>query len=124
MSTVLLVVFPVFPFVLERTPRQFLRGADQSSCTPRGASFAASAGAEKAHSGSYLLRDPDRMGRIIERVVAACAPTPVTAKIRRKLCLCSSVWSCCLCLAFYEKGWSRERALKTALRYAESQNGT
>jgi tRNA-dihydrouridine synthase B len=37
---------------------------------------------EKAHSGSYLLRDPDRMGRIIEGVVAACAPTPVTAKIR------------------------------------------
>jgi tRNA-dihydrouridine synthase B len=37
---------------------------------------------EKAHSGSYLLRDPERMGRIIERVVAACAPTPVTAKIR------------------------------------------
>jgi tRNA-dihydrouridine synthase B len=37
---------------------------------------------EKAHSGSYLLRYPERMGRIIERVVAACAPTPVTAKIR------------------------------------------
>ncbi len=37
---------------------------------------------EKAHSGSYLLRDPDRMGRIIEQLVAACAPTPVTAKIR------------------------------------------
>ena len=37
---------------------------------------------EKAHSGSYLLRDPDRMGRIIEQVVAACAPVPVTAKIR------------------------------------------
>jgi tRNA-dihydrouridine synthase B len=37
---------------------------------------------QKAHSGSYLLREPDRMGRIIERVVAACAPTPVTAKIR------------------------------------------
>lgn len=37
---------------------------------------------EKAHSGSYLLRHPDRVGRIIERVVAACAPTPVTAKIR------------------------------------------
>lgn len=35
-----------------------------------------------AHSGSYLLRFPDRMGAIIERVVAACAPTPVTAKIR------------------------------------------
>jgi tRNA-dihydrouridine synthase B len=35
-----------------------------------------------AHSGSYLLRDPQRMGRIIERVVSACAPTPVTAKIR------------------------------------------
>jgi tRNA-dihydrouridine synthase B len=37
---------------------------------------------EDAHSGSYLLREPDRMGRIIERVVGACAPTPVTAKIR------------------------------------------
>lgn len=35
-----------------------------------------------AHSGSYLLRDPDRVGRIVERVAAACAPTPVTAKIR------------------------------------------
>ena len=37
---------------------------------------------EKAHSGSYLLRFPERMGAIIERVVKACAPTPVTAKIR------------------------------------------
>jgi tRNA-dihydrouridine synthase B len=37
---------------------------------------------QKAHSGSYLLREPERMGRIIERVVAACAPVPVTAKIR------------------------------------------
>ncbi|HVA51039.1 MAG TPA: tRNA-dihydrouridine synthase [Pirellulales bacterium] len=35
-----------------------------------------------AHSGSYLLRDPERVGRIVERVVAACRPTPVTAKIR------------------------------------------
>ena len=35
-----------------------------------------------AHSGSYLLRFPERIGRIVERVVAACAPTPVTAKIR------------------------------------------
>ncbi len=38
--------------------------------------------AERAHSGSYLLRDPDRVGRIVERVVAVCHPTPVTAKIR------------------------------------------
>ncbi len=38
--------------------------------------------AERAQSGSYLLREPERIGRIIERVVAACAPTPVTAKIR------------------------------------------
>jgi tRNA-dihydrouridine synthase B len=38
--------------------------------------------AQRAHSGSYLLKQPDRMGVIIERVVAACAPTPVTAKIR------------------------------------------
>jgi tRNA-dihydrouridine synthase B len=37
---------------------------------------------EAAHSGSYLLRFPDRVGKIVERVVAACAPTPVTAKIR------------------------------------------
>jgi tRNA-dihydrouridine synthase B len=38
--------------------------------------------AQRAHSGSYLLKCPERMGEIIERVVAACAPTPVTAKIR------------------------------------------
>jgi len=37
---------------------------------------------ERAHSGSYLLQYPDRMGQIIEQVVEACAPTPVTAKIR------------------------------------------
>ncbi len=37
---------------------------------------------EKAKSGSYLLKHPDQMGRIIEQVVKACAPTPVTAKIR------------------------------------------
>src|SRR5690606_28637458 len=36
----------------------------------------------QAQSGSYLLRWPERMGQIIERVVQACAPTPVTAKIR------------------------------------------
>ncbi len=38
--------------------------------------------AEKAHSGSYLLRDPGRIGEIVAKVVQACAPTPVTAKIR------------------------------------------
>ena len=37
---------------------------------------------ERAHSGSYLLRTPDRMGAIIRKVVEACRPTPVTAKIR------------------------------------------
>ena len=37
---------------------------------------------EKAQSGSYLLRFPDRIGAIVEKVVQACAPTPVTAKIR------------------------------------------
>ncbi|WP_168564354.1 tRNA dihydrouridine synthase DusB [Crateriforma spongiae] len=37
---------------------------------------------EKAHSGSYLLREPDRMFAIISRLVEVCAPTPVTAKIR------------------------------------------
>ncbi len=37
---------------------------------------------EKAESGSYLLRDPERVGAIVRRVAAACAPVPVTAKIR------------------------------------------
>lgn len=37
---------------------------------------------QRAKSGSYLLSTPDRMGQIIEQVVKACAPTPVTAKIR------------------------------------------
>lgn len=50
---------------------------------------------ERAHSGSYLLREPDRMFKIIERVVAACAPTPVTAKMRlgctRNAIVCNDV---------------------------------
>ena len=37
---------------------------------------------ERSHSGSYLLRYPEKMAAIISRVVQACAPTPVTAKIR------------------------------------------
>ena len=37
---------------------------------------------EKAHSGSWLLRDPDLVGGIVRRVVEACDGTPVTAKIR------------------------------------------
>lgn len=37
---------------------------------------------QKAHSGSYLLSQPERMHAIICQLVAACAPTPVTAKIR------------------------------------------
>jgi len=36
----------------------------------------------RAQSGSYLLDDPPRVGRIVERVVRACAPVPVTAKVR------------------------------------------
>ncbi len=35
-----------------------------------------------ACSGSYLLQYPDRVGEIVEQVVRACEPTPVTAKIR------------------------------------------
>lgn len=38
--------------------------------------------AQRARSGSYLLRDPQRVGQLVARVVAACHPTPVTAKIR------------------------------------------
>jgi tRNA-dihydrouridine synthase B len=41
---------------------------------------------EKAHSGSYLLRYPDRVGAIVSAVAKACAPTPVTAKIRLGSC--------------------------------------
>jgi tRNA-dihydrouridine synthase B len=37
---------------------------------------------ERARSGSYLLKTPTRIGQIVERVVRACEPTPVTAKIR------------------------------------------
>ena len=37
---------------------------------------------QRAQSGSYLLKYPDRMGAIIERVARACSPVPVTAKIR------------------------------------------
>lgn len=38
--------------------------------------------AEKAHSGAYLLGQPNRVGQIVAQVAAACRPTPVTAKIR------------------------------------------
>lgn len=37
---------------------------------------------QRAHSGSYLLKYPDRMYEIIRQLVKACSPTPVTAKIR------------------------------------------
>lgn len=38
--------------------------------------------AGKAESGAHLLRFPDRIGRIVERVAATCGSTPVTAKVR------------------------------------------
>jgi tRNA-dihydrouridine synthase B len=38
--------------------------------------------ADKARSGAYLLRCPQRVGDLVARVAAACAPVPVTAKIR------------------------------------------
>lgn len=38
--------------------------------------------AQKGKSGSYLLRFPERVGELVARVVEACRPTPVTAKIR------------------------------------------
>jgi tRNA-dihydrouridine synthase B len=37
---------------------------------------------ERAGSGSYLLNHPQRVGAIVQAVVRACEPTPVTAKIR------------------------------------------
>ena len=38
--------------------------------------------AKNSASGSYLLKTPEKVGAIIERVVQAAAPIPVTAKIR------------------------------------------
>ncbi len=37
---------------------------------------------QKAKSGSYLLRYPNRVGQIVASVRAVCDPVPVTAKIR------------------------------------------
>lgn len=37
---------------------------------------------EKAQSGSYLLKNPERVGHLVSQVVKACWPVPVTAKIR------------------------------------------
>lgn len=36
----------------------------------------------EAHSGSWLLTEPARVHQIVAKVVNACAPVPVTAKIR------------------------------------------
>lgn len=36
----------------------------------------------EAHSGSWLLTEPARVQQIVAKVVRACAPVPVTAKIR------------------------------------------
>jgi tRNA-dihydrouridine synthase B len=36
----------------------------------------------KAQCGAFLLDFPERIGQIVARVAAACAPVPVTAKIR------------------------------------------
>ena len=38
--------------------------------------------AKRSASGSYLLRDPEKVGELVGRVAKACAPTPATAKIR------------------------------------------
>jgi len=38
--------------------------------------------AKRSASGSYLLRDPAKVGELVGRVARICAPTPVTAKIR------------------------------------------
>ena len=38
--------------------------------------------AGKSLSGSYLLRDPQKVGDLVTQTVRVCFPTPVTAKIR------------------------------------------
>ena len=56
-----------------------------------------------AHSGSYLLDDPPRVGRIVERVVRACGETPVTAKIRLG-CTHTRITACEVARAVEEAG--------------------
>ena len=38
--------------------------------------------AKRSQSGAHLLRDPEKVGELVGRVVRACGATPVTAKIR------------------------------------------
>ena len=38
--------------------------------------------AGRSASGSYLLKTPEKIGDIVHKVVTACSPVPVTAKIR------------------------------------------
>lgn len=38
--------------------------------------------AKRSASGSFLLRNPDKVGELVGRVARACAPKPATAKIR------------------------------------------
>ena len=38
--------------------------------------------AKRSESGSFLLKNPEKVGEIVGRVARACFPTPVTAKIR------------------------------------------
>ena len=38
--------------------------------------------AGRSASGSYLLKTPEKVGEIVEKVAIACSPIPVTAKIR------------------------------------------
>ncbi|MDO5554751.1 MAG: tRNA-dihydrouridine synthase [Planctomycetia bacterium] len=42
---------------------------------------------KRSASGSWLLRDPDRLGQLVASVVSAAAPVPVTVKIRLGLTL-------------------------------------
>jgi tRNA-dihydrouridine synthase B len=58
---------------------------------------------EKARSGSYLLRSPERVGAIVRRVVRACEPVPVTAKIRLGLAR-DSINACEVARAVEEAG--------------------
>lgn len=58
---------------------------------------------QRAHSGSYLLKDPARMFSIISRLVKACHPTPVTAKIRLG-CTCDQINACQVARVVEEAG--------------------
>ena len=69
------------PETLERLARRLARDLNVSA-VDLNFGCPAPAIAKRSESGSYLLRDPQKVGALVERVANACESVPVTAKIR------------------------------------------